>query len=472
MHRNPYIISYERRRLKLLTYQDWLAADDKPSFITKAIDEYKTSDTYNRAKTAKTYTEGENEGINSRVSWAQKVGIEGLAFNRIGNGQYPKMVRHWVFYTLGNGLNIEKEKKASLGRDFDFRFLVEGVMPAADAGVCYAFWSAGSKGVGRLVYFDAMQAFPLVDERTNDIHVLIRFWQIDTDKPLCVEIFEIDGIAEYQQQENKGLVALGPKKPYRAKVMEYPTGEEEVVDTDNYPAIPIFPLYVNVNRKSELTKNLKAVLDAYDYIASDGVDSVLRDEGIYNYLKNYGGEDLIGFLKVLQTKILPEQPDKEVGHRTESVEAPFQGKQMWLDLLEKVANSMFSMPDSITNRSVTATEIKDANKYLDTKADVLEWRACQFVGRVLDFLGVEYVDDDLQFKRRSITNDSETIENISKMVSDGYIDEETALNLNPLIADDEVPNILKRLDVGRQVEASEAFPLMDGSEPTTIERLE
>lgn len=374
------------------------------------------------------------------------------------------MVRHWVFYTLGNGLNIEKDKKAKLGTDFDFRFLIEGIMPAADAGVCYAFWSDGTGDNGRLVYFDAMHAFPLVDERTNDIHVLIRFWQIDPDKPLCVETFEIDGITEYQQDDDKGLVILGEKKPYRTKIMEYSgTGEEEVVDTDNYSIIPIFPLYVNINKKSELTKNLKAVLDAYDYITADGVDSVLKAEGIYNYLKNYGGESLISFLDKLQSKVFPQEGDPSgavtAGHDTKTVEAPFQGKQMWLDLLEKMANSMFSMPDSIANRSVTATEIKDANKYLDTKADVLEWRACQFVGRVFQFLGVEYEEGELSFKRRSLTNDTETIDNISKMIGDGYIDEEVALKLNPLIADDDVPEILERMALAAQEESTRTFPL-------------
>lgn len=449
--------------LTILTYQDWLAAgDDKTAFILNAINEYKTSKTYLKAKAAKSYSEEENEGIGNRVSWAQKLGMDGITYHRIGNGQYPKMVRHWVFYTLGNGLDFDKEKKKRLGRDFDFRFLIEGIMPAADAGVSYAFWSEASENSGKLVYFDAMQAFPLVDERTNDIHVLIRFWQIDPDKPLCVETFEVEGITEYQEsKEGGGLKPLDKRMPYRMTVKAYPTGEQEIVDQDNYPVIPIFPLYVNINRKSELTRNLKAVLDAWDYIASDGVDSVLRDEGIYNYLKNYGGEDIISFLQKLETKVFPEQPDKEVGHRTESVEAPFQGKQMWLDLLEKVANSMFSMPDSITNRSVTATEIKDANKYLDTKADVLEWRACQFVGRVLDFLGVEYIEDDLQFKRRSINNDSESIENIGKMIDGGYIDAEEALKLNPIIPDDNVPEILKRMDIDQQKVAEDTFPLDD-----------
>ena len=101
----------------------------------------------------------------------------------------------------------------------------------------------------------------------------------------------------------------------------------------------------------------------------------------------------------------------------------------------------------------------------DLKADEFEWQCINFVEQILSLIGVE--DNAPKFKRRTITNDTETINNISMMLSDGYVDTEWAVMNNPIIADEDQEELLKRLALTEHDEPNDDFP--DGNEGITNE---
>jgi len=442
------------------TFNDFEKAADKGAFIKTAISEYKSSETFKRGLKANGYYDGDNPDIMHRMSFAERMNIRDIKFHRIGNGEYPKMVRHWAFYTLGNGLSLDDDKKSKLGNSFDFNLILNGVIPACNAGISYIFVNHD-----KIVFFPAAEspdrgAFGLLDERTSEIKAFVRFWRIDSDKPMNVELYEADGITDYSEDEDENLIAHDVKQPYKQNVTTYGTGETIISGTESYERLPIFPLYVNERKKSEFTRNLESCLVAIDYIMSDQVDQIMQHEGINTFVKNYGGETLEGLLRELQAKIYQTEKDVGTDISTTAVEAPYQAKKAALDRLVELAYSIFSMPEALGNRAVTATEIKDANKYLDTKSDILEWRICDTIGQILDFMGIEYGQEELSFKRRGIVNDTEVIDNISKMYSGDYLDIKAALEMNPYVESSEVDNILQRLDIAEQETAEKAFPLV------------
>jgi hypothetical protein len=65
----------------------------------------------------------------------------------------------------------------------------------------------------------------------------------------------------------------------------------------------------------------------------------------------------------------------------------------------------------------------------------------RFVKDILDLVGKP--TDEIRFKRQSIANESETVADIAVMRD--YIDQETALKLNPYIQPEEIPDIETRL---------------------------
>ena len=64
--------------------------------------------------------------------------------------------------------------------------------------------------------------------------------------------------------------------------------------------LPIFPLYANELKRSELTDGIKGHIDAYDFISSDLADGITHVEGVYWYIKNYGGDNAAELIKEIQ----------------------------------------------------------------------------------------------------------------------------------------------------------------------------
>jgi len=98
--------------------------------------------------------------------------------------------------------------------------------------------------------------------------------------------------------------------------------------------------------------------------------------------------------------------------------------------------------DELTGGSLTNVAIKAATANLNLKADMYEWQAFTFVQQVLSLNGIE--TEDIKFKRRAISNDSEIIQDITLMRSD--ITRKKALELNPYIQADEIEDILNDMD--------------------------
>ena len=96
--------------------------------------------------------------------------------------------------------------------------------------------------------------------------------------------------------------------------------------------------------------------------------------------------------------------------------------------------------DELTGGSLTNVAIETAMTNLNLKADRYEWQAFRFVQQVLALVGVE--TEKISFHRQVIANRSEIVQDISIMRD--YIDEETALKLNPYIAQEDIPKIMQR----------------------------
>lgn len=428
----------------MLSYQDWLKADDKQKFILKAIEEYKSSHKYQRAKTAQKYYAGENEAIENRMSFLQRrsgslnnSGVP-LIFHKLRNGFFPKFCKQSSQYLLGNGVTMDEQYKKQLGARFDKAIQTMGIFALVD-GVCWGFWN-----VDKLIYFRATEFFVLFDERAGAPMIGIKFWKLADDKPLNVTLFEIDGVSELQVQHEELKILPGTSKvPYKREIWRGGL-LTEVVGASAYDKLPIFPMYANELKQSEFSDSLKAMIDLYDFISSDLGDSISQTEGIYWAIKNYGGNDARELVEEME-RWRATVNDGDAEAKNFVIEAPYEAKQYALKLLNDnmYQDKMALNLEVIQGGSLTNVAINVAKTDFDLKTDLFEWQVADFVQNILSLLGLPEVE--IKFKRRSITNDTEMVNNISTMLADGYIDTETALNENPLIADSDKPTILERL---------------------------
>lgn len=445
--------------------QEFIRKGNKEEFILKAIDEHKRSEEFTSSARTWKYYRRENVAINERMSFLDRKGIRlPVRFNKLASGFLQKFILQWVYYSLGNGLTLDKEKKSKLGRGFGISLLLDGVVPAALDGVCYGFWNNDEVRFLKIYENNGYNGFfPVLDERTSNIKAGIKFRQANAKKPMFVELFEINGITEYQTDKDKNkLTAIDQRpRPYKTHVFKSPSSEY-VVGEENYSELPIYPLHVNELKVSEFNDGFRSYIDAFDFVSSDQVDQITMSEGIHWIVKNLGGEDFRSAFEMLQAKIYSVDTDAQTEVASHVVEAPFQSKQATLEFLERRMYADFLIPPAQNlGQVVTATEIKYANQELDNKADILEWRVCDFVEKLLKLIGVPFEQDEVKFKRRSVINDSEIIDNISTMLTDQYVDAKWAVENNPLITDADQEALLARLAIAETEKANNDFPMTD-----------
>ena len=431
----------------MLSYQDFSRAlesgDVKEEIILDAIEEYQESETYRRAKLAQRYYERKNEAILSRLNYLQRRGqIDSkIVFHKICSGFFPKFCKQLSQYLLGNGVTLEDEYKTRLGPRFDKDIQTMGINTLVD-GVNWGFWN-----LDRLIHFRATEFFALFDERTGIPMVGIRFWQLDEDKPLNVELYEIEGISQYISNDNDELILMPGTEliPYKQTIYSDKLSTQ-IISTDSYEVLPIFPLYANELKQSEFTNGLKSMIDAYDFISSDLVDGITTVEGIYWAIKNFGGQDARELVAEIEKWRATVNQDDATAQKFD-VEIPYAAKQYALKLLEDnmYSDSMTLNMKQVQGGSLTNVAINVAKTDFDLKTDIFEWQVADFVQNILSLMGIPEVE--IKFKRRTITNDTELVNNISTMLTDGYIDTEMAISLCPLIADSEQKDLLYRLQL-------------------------
>lgn len=465
------------------TWQDWVAAGmveaapgNKGKVIKSVVDAYKSSKAFQSALEANLYFQGNSPVIDKKtllrgkvISYETEDGLkrshienEEIIGNRISSNFLFHFVTQENQYLLGNGVILDTpETKAKLGAGFD-KALEKMGEKALLHGVCWAFWNKDH--VEPIIAAkDAYSGFvALLDEMTGAPMVGVQFWQIADSKPLCVRLFEMDGITEYREDGNGELIIPegGDKRAYLSSIFRDGAGEMEISGR-NYDALPIVPLYANDDTTSEMTQSIKSKIDLYDRILSDFGDNLDRANDVYWVLNNFSGSVsdisiMMDYIAKLKTVI--NQGDGMGGGATaepRTLEVPYQARQTALEMLKNALydDYMALNMDEIQGGSLTNVAIQAATTNLNLKVDRFEWQCFDFVQRILRLIGVE--TEKISFVRQTLLNKSETVADIYTMQGD--LDRETRLKLNPYILQEDIPVIMSKVDA----EQTANLPNMD-----------
>ena len=439
------------------TFQDLEQAQDKPKFIFDAITEYKASAEYLKAETGYSYYKGENIKILSRLNFLQRIGINlDVTFHKLRNQFFPKATKQVVFYTIGNGLTMDEAKKQRFGKKFE-KQLIQAAIYSFWGGVAWLFPNLVKDGEYNVKVFSPLEAFGLFDEYDGSAKALIRFWQIDDDKPMMIEFYTIDGLTKYRSIEGK-IEEVSPLMAYKLTINK-DIISEEIVSTDNYPSFPCIPMYANMLHKSEFSDALKESIDAYDFINSDLIDGIIQVDGAYWDIINCAGQEAEEIIQTIQKWKAVIFNDDKSGAKSNVIESPYLGKQAALEsLLQDMYDDFMALNiKAIQGGSLTNVAINVAKTDLDLKADELEWQIADVVENIMELLGIEW--EEPRFSRRSITNDTEIINNISTQLSDGSIDLEEAVFLSPNILESRKSDLLERLEASILEKADAVAPI-------------
>lgn len=451
------------------TYQDWTETPEtaRPELIAKIISAYKNSDDFKTAAMAQRYYESDNDAIRDKYiiqSDAVKQTIEEEApdgttvkrerivprqitveGNRIRSNFFNRLVNQEAFYLLGNGVTLGSEDaKTKLGYGFDTNIAKIG-LKAIIHGVCWGFWNDDHLEPVPAYVDGYSGAVALHDEKTSVPSVLIQFWRVSEKRKMHVRVFEIDGVTTFVENDKSELVVDDPKVAYTTKTFHDAAGSI-IIGQSNYSMLPVFPLYANEEKRSELTLAIKTKIDLYDRIQSDFGDNLDMTNDVYWVLNNFGGNStqaLEVMKQIRELKLVMNMSDGvSAGSTAEphSFEVPFEARQTAMDILKKAIFDDYMALDmaTLTGGYLTNIAIKAAMTGMDLKASAFEWQCFEFVQNILRLIGE--TTEEIRFKRSTLVNDSEIISSIYQCRED--IDHITALKLNPMINQDDIDRIL------------------------------
>lgn len=417
------------------TYQDLLNVPDNDKdridFVYSVIQDHKNSDLYKEAEIARDYERHQNRTIKEFQKLLYTVTGATVPDNYSANWKMASNFFHFIVlqevqYVLGNGVAWQKDETAGkLGEDFDYK--IQKLAKAALWGsVSFGFYNKE-----RLDAFDVLEFAPLYDEENGALMSGVRFWQIDSSKPLRATLYEPDGLTQYMwnssESRAKGEVngeVLQAKRPYIVKTKTTVADGEEIYDYENYPSFPIVPLWGNTNHQSEFT-GLREQIDCYDLIKSGFANDVDDASLIYWTINNAGGMDDVDLAKFVERIKTLHAATTEDGTNAEahSVDVPFASREALLDRIKHdiFSDAMALNPEFIAAAAVTATQIKAAYEPLNSKADDFEYCLLDFLQGILSLAGI---DDKPTFTRSMLINASEEIQNIlqaSQFLTSDYI---------------------------------------------------
>ena len=451
------------------TYQDLLEVGanekDRKDFVRQLINDYHGSAEYKIAKDAYEYFCHRNVTITQYRKLLYTVTGEAIPDNYSANFKmssrfFYRFLTQEVQYLLGNGVTWNnKDTEGKLGtktKPFDNQ-----LMKAAKA----ALWGKAAFGFydnDHVEVFDYLEYIPLFDEMDGSMKAGVRYWQIDTNKPLKATLYELDGFTKYVYDLDDDSTALDePKRGYIQKLASTEADGDEIYDEQNYPTFPIVPLWANDEHQSSII-GLREQIDCYDLIKSGFANTVDEASFVYWTIQNAGGMtdiDLAKFVKRMKTIKAAVVQDDGASAESHTQEVPFASREALLDRLEKdlYKDAMALDTENIANGAVTATQIKAAYEDLNIKCDDFEYQVLEFIQGILAIAGVE---DEASFTRSQLVNQTELIQVV--LQAGTYLPEEyvTRKILDILGDGDQADDLLNQMDA----DELERITLTDTSE--------
>lgn len=400
------------------TYQDLLAVGenekDRKDFVRALINEHKSSTDYRIAKEAYEYFCHRNVTINEYRKLLYTVTGEAIPDNYSAN--FKMACRHFhrflvqeVQYLLGNGCSWGDESTEDrLGTDrksFDSQ-LKKAAKAALWGKVAFGFYDKD-----HIEVFDYLEFVPLYDEMDGSLKAGVRYWQIDTGKPMKATLYELDGFTKYvYDPDDESTAQDEQKRGYIQSVASTEADGEEIYDEQNYPTFPIVPLWANDEHQSEIV-GLREQIDCYDLIKSGFANTVDEASFVYWTIQNAGGMtdvDLAKFVKRMKTIKAAAVSDDGASAESHTQDVPYASREALLDRLEKdmYKDAMALDTERIASGAVTATQIKAAYEDLNSKCDDFEYQVIEFVQGIMAIAGIE---DEVSFTRSQLINQTEMI---------------------------------------------------------------
>lgn len=457
------------------TYQDFLEATDLRTFIIDAINAHKSTEAYRIALDADAYDRQENTTINGYARMLYNFGIEtnpetgekvgkaahvedrAASNNRIASNFFNRLNTQRVQYSMGNGVSFvqpdedepEDKVKQAMGPNAD-HVLSEAAYYACIHGVSFVFWN-----YDRLYSFKFTEFAPLYDENTGALRAGVRFWQLDSTRPLNATLYAEDGYSNWRQDRDYKLSPLDRngefadaevRIPYKETTGYIPADDELVImGGENYGTLPIVPMWTSRLKQSTLI-GMKSAIDAYDLVKSGFANDLQDCATVFWIVKNAGGmsqAELAEFRDRLRFEHIAKVDGFDgADAQPYTQDIPHAAR---VELLKELREGIYEDFGALDVHTVAAGATNDhidaAYQPMDENAGDFEYWVGECIIQILKLIGIE---DTPIFSRNRISNQMEQVQMVVQEAQ--WLDTPTILRKLPNIRPDEVAAILQRMD--------------------------
>lgn len=461
----------------MYTFQDFEKAEDKPAFIAAAIQSYKLSEEYQMALLADEYDAQKNTTIlKAAKTIYNAAGIEREDFtasnNKIASNFFNRLNTQRCMYSLGNGISFVDPKefqkgkkdttKEKLGKHFDHT-IKEAGYHALTHGRSYLFWD-----MDRTYEFELTEFVPFDDETDGTLRAGARFWQLASDRPMNVVLYEEDGYTKYRSGDDGRLQEVQPKRAYKVTYHYTDAGDTVSIDEENYIRLPVVRMFASRLKQSTLI-GMRDAIDAYDLIKSGFANDLQDCAQVYWVVQNYGGmdkQDLAEFLDRLKLHHIVGIDSQAGGGVTPyTQDIPFQARETLLSELRSGLYEDFGGLDvHVMAAGATNDHIDAAYQPLDENASDFEHWVGDAIIQLLELQGIE---DTPIFNRQRISNHAEQVGILVQEAA--WLDAKTIVRKLPNLTPDEAEAAIEAKE--KEMEEQMGFmQAMQGVQQPTIEQ--
>lgn len=437
-----------------------LTDDDKVSFVRKTISDFQGGERLKVAKERRDYYKTENPDIAERrkmYAGAMEQGdtIRAVAKEnkfasneKIASSFFRDITDAKVQYIAGEGADVtptQDDEAASalirtvgdaLGNSLK-RVEQESLTDALIYSTAYAYMQV-IDGKIKVQHFPYCEIVPFYDRYGSLANVLRYYKQqgieyAEYHTPATVYSFE----RNEKSRESKGWRYVG-ETPQIITARIYGDGKAEITGGKAWPRLPWFEMQHNNDKTSSLTNAAKSMIRCYDLTASDFANNLIDIQDIFVSMKDSGGYgsglEYGEMLDLLKTFKVSEQ---ELNMQT--VEVPYQARQVFLDMLQRNIYAALRGVDvgRISGGNLTNTAIRALYSDIDLWADLAEWHLSDWVESVYDlaawYMGVQLPPLKVSFTRRAIFDDVAQMDALARQK--GIISDMTIYENHPLVTD-------------------------------------
>lgn len=248
----------------------------------------------------------------------------------------------------------------------------------------------------------------------------------------------------YYTENDKGVFYRERKLPHW-QVSQTEGEAESVCIPHGWGRVPFIPLRNNSRQMTDL-ELVKGLIDAYDYISSEGTNNLLDLVDLYWVIQGYGGETAGAIAKKLQINKAVQISDTSGRVEAKQVALPMEGRLSWMKALRKDIFHFGMGVDTDSENwgkapSGVALQFQYAMFYLKINEIVPEIRKAlkEFLRFVTedwnrrDNGARNWKDIQVLLNTSGITDDLETVQMIRE--SEGLVSEKTLLGRHPFVED-------------------------------------